>query len=269
MNKQKEHSQYPTPVWVAEALVERHFGYLDSGDMVIEPSCGPGAFLRAIPAHVQAIGVDIDPALAAQARAITGRPVLIGDFCTVALDVQPTAIIGNPPFKVSLIERFMDRAHALLPDGGRMGFILPAYFFQTSARVAQYADRWSLQCEMIPRDCFFVGMQKPLVFALFSKDAQRTMVGFALYRETTEVRGLPERFQEMLRQGRPYRSAWRSVVEVALELLGGEASVGQVYDMVAGHKPTNTQHWREKVRQILQQHCVRTGPARYALREAA
>lgn len=262
-------NQYPTPIWMAEALVERHFGGLDSHDVVVEPSCGPGAFLQAIPAHVPAVGVELDPALAEEARRRTGRHVLVGDFRTIALDVEPTAIIGNPPFQVTLIEQFMDRANGLLPEGGRMGFILPAYFFQLSRRIVEYNERWSITCEMLPKDAFNERMKQPLVFALFSKDAQRTLIGFALYREAAEINGLHKHFRELLRQGRPYRSAWRAVVEAALELMGGEASLSQIYDIVSGRKPTENQYWREKVRQILQLHFVKTGPARYALKEAA
>lgn len=261
--------QYPTPLWFAEALVERHFGQLDSRDVVVEPSCGPGRFLQAIPAHVPAVGVEIDPALAEEARRRTGRTVLVGDFRTIALEMKPTAIIGNPPFQVSLIEQFMDRAHGLLPEGGRMGFILPAYFFQNSSRTMRYSERWSIKYEMIPRDGFNHRMREALIFAMFSKDARRTLVGFALYRETQDIRNLHRHFQDALREGRPYRSAWRAVVESALELMGGEATLSQVYDIVSGRKPTDNQHWREKVRQILQQYFVRTGPARYALKEAA
>lgn len=261
--------QYPTPIWMAEALVERHFADLDSRDLIVEPSCGPGAFLQAIPPHVPAIGIELDPAFAEEARRRTGRTVLVGDFTMIALNVQPTAIIGNPPFQVSLIERFMDRAHGLLPEGGRMGFILPAYFFQHSCRVLRYGEHWSIRYEMIPRDGFHNRMQEPLVFAMFSKDAQRTLVGFALYRETTEINGLHKHFRELLRQGRPYRSAWRAVVEAALELMGGEASLSQIYDIVSGRQPTENQHWREKVRQILQLYFIKTGPARYALKKAA
>lgn len=59
--------QFNTPVWVAQALVERHFPKLGTDDLVLEPSCGIGAFLQAIPAEVRAVGVEIDEALAHRA----------------------------------------------------------------------------------------------------------------------------------------------------------------------------------------------------------
>ena len=257
--------QYPTPVWVAEALVERHFHDLDSGDVVIEPSCGPGAFLSALPDGVPAIGVEIDAAVAEQARENTGRRVVVGDFLTVGLDVRPTAIIGNPPFNLEVIDGFLARAHQMLPEGGRVGFLLPAYAFQTAARVAGYADRWSLMQEMIPRN-IFPGLKLPLVFALFSKDRRRTMVGFALYREATDVQRLPDPYREALSAGSG--PVWRRVVETALTRLGGEADVSSLYAEIEGHRPTRTQFWREKVRQTLRRyedqfHAV--APGRYAL----
>jgi site-specific DNA-methyltransferase (adenine-specific) len=97
---QKLLGQYPTPVWVADALIERHFAGLDSGDLVIEPSCGPGSFLAALPKHVPAIGIDVDARMVESARRQTGRKVLHGDFRTLHLDFTPTAILGNPPFNL-------------------------------------------------------------------------------------------------------------------------------------------------------------------------
>src|SRR3546814_4530368 len=75
------HSQTPntdgqTPLYAAERLVERHFPDLGAKDLVLEPSCGIGAFLRAIPATTSAIGVEIDPERAAIARQRSGRPVI-------------------------------------------------------------------------------------------------------------------------------------------------------------------------------------------------
>lgn len=50
-----------TPVFAAELIVEEFYPGLSEADAVLEPSCGFGAFLRAIPNAVPAIGVEIDP----------------------------------------------------------------------------------------------------------------------------------------------------------------------------------------------------------------
>ena len=256
--------QYMTPLWMAESLVERHFGALDHSDVVLEPSCGRGAFLQAIPAHVPAMGVEEDPALADEAVRRTGRVVVVGDFRTVSLDIRPTVIIGNPPFRVSLIREFLDRAHVLLPDGGRLGFILPAYAFKTARTTMSYSERWSIGVELIPMNAFHKRMVEPLVFAMFAKDAHRVMVGLALYREAADVQDTHKEFRELLTVGRPYKSAWRAVVDAALEFMGGEASLAEIYRMVEGARPTGNPFWKEKVRQIVQDHCTRTGHGRYA-----
>lgn len=254
--------QYPTPQWVADALIERHFADLGTGDLVLEPSCGPGRFLQALPPEVAAVGVELDPQLAALASQLTGRPIIHGDFTMVELDVEPTVIIGNPPFRLALIDRFLDRAHALLPDGGRAGFILPAYAFQTAARVAGYSERWSLAQEFIPRN-IYQGLKLPLVFATFTKDRRRVLVGFALYRETAEVQRLPRRVRELLETATG--SAWKAVVQYALEQLGGEASLEAIYEVVAGCRPTENAAWQAQVRKVVRQSFRCAGPARYAL----
>lgn len=257
--------QFFTPLWVAEALVERHFPHLDAADCVLEPSCGEGSFLRTVPRHVPAVGVEIDPVVAARAQD-TGRQIIVGDFRTVPLDVRPTAVIGNPPFRASVFDGILDRCYALLPEGGRAGFILPTYFFQTAGRVTRYAERWSLTHELLPRNAFHARMQTPLLFALFSKDARRLLVGFALYREADDVTGMEKPYREAL-QGTS-GSAWQTVCRIALERLGGEADLPAIYAELEANRPTRTQFWREKVRQTLRVYRqafkpVQTG--RYAL----
>lgn len=261
----KELSQYPTRVWVAEALVDRYFSGLDRADLVIEPSCGPGSFLGSIPSEVPAFGIDIDATVAEEARRNTGRKVIVGDFRTIPLDVRPTVIIGNPPFDLRVIDGFLNRAHDLLPEGGRVGFLLPAYAFQTAARVAGYADRWSITQEMIPRN-IYSGLRLPLIFALFSKDRRRTLIGFALYRETSDVQQLPKLYREYLAAGSG--PVWRRVVETALSRLGGEADLPALYREIEGWRPTRTQFWREQIRKVLRQHVDKFKPValgRYAL----
>ena len=97
-------NQYFTPAWAAELLVQRHFGDLRRGDVVAEPSCGDGRFLMAIPAEVEAFGVEIDPAMATLARSNSCRQVICDDFLHAELPQRPTVVIGNPPYQSELID---------------------------------------------------------------------------------------------------------------------------------------------------------------------
>lgn len=257
-----ELGQYMTPDWAAEALVERYFGDLGAGDSVVEPSCGRGAFLRAIPADVPALGVEIDPALAAEARKRSGRPVIVGDFRLVDLPLAPVALIGNPPFRKATVDAFLDRAWQLLPEEGRVGFILPAFVFQTASTIEAMAERWSARQDMLPRN-LFPRLSHPLCFALFTKGRARGMVGFALYHELAAVNRLRARYQALLAEGEG--SVWGAVTRAALEALGGEADLQRIYREIEGHRPTPNAFWQAKVRQTLQRIAVRTGAGRWAL----
>lgn len=266
MNNVTALGQYMTPDWAALQLVEHYFGDLGTGDQVIEPSCGRGAFLRALPAEVPALGVEIDPELAAIAQRTSGRPVIVGDFRMVDIRVRPTAIIGNPPFSIRTIEEMLARAAALMEDDGRVGLILPAFTFQTSATALRLAERWRIQQDMLPRD-LFDGLTKPLCFAMFRKGQERGLVNFALYHELAAVRRLQARYQQLLQEGEG--SVWAAVTRAALETLGGAATLQQIYREVEGHRPTTNQFWQAKVRQTLQRIAERIGEGEWALpREA-
>lgn len=254
--------QYFTPAWVAEALLETYFPDLGLCDRVVEPSCGPGAFLSALPDHVNAVGVEIDPALAERARANTGRPVILGDFLTTELPFAPTAMIGNPPFKQATIQSFLDRAWSLLPDEGRCGFILPVYAFQTASVVDHLAQRWHLRQDLIPRN-IFPGLKLPLCFAVLTKGAKRGLVGFSLYHETVQVTRLQRRYRELLVSGEA--SAWRAVVRAAFEARGGTATLAELYEDIEGARPTANAFWKPKVRQIVQGCARRVGHATWTM----
>lgn len=250
-----------TPLWAAELIVERFFGDLAPGDRLLEPTCGAGAFLRAIPAGVEAAGVELDPSLAEVARQASGRPVITGDITTAAVPFTPTHLIGNPPFRLALIEAILERAWGWLVEGGRCGFILPCATFQQSTTVARLAERWSIEQEMLPRDIFH-RVRTHIVFATFRKEALRRLVGFALYPETLGARSLPGPVQLLLIQGdqaTPQRPTWRAVAEYALRRLGGRASLAEIYAEVEGVRPTGNRFWREKLRQVLQMHFVPHG----------
>ena len=254
--ERRVHGQYMTPDWAAEELIEHYFPDLTSTDKVIEPSCGEGAFLRALPSHVPLCGVEIDPALAHRAASTSGRQVIVGDFTTVDLPFRPTAIVGNPPFKLSMVLSFLDRAWELLRNDDRVGFILPCSMFQTASTVCHMNDRWGIRQDMLPRN-LFRNISLPICFSVFTKGDTKRLWGFALYQEMHAVSRLKRRYKQLLDQGE--RNAWRAVTTAALETLGGQATIGELYREIEGVKPTENQWWKAKVRQMVQEIAVRAG----------
>lgn len=251
--------QYMTPLWLAEQLVGRYFVPLSTGDSVLEPTCGTGAFLRAIPATVRAWGVEQDPALADRARRESGRDVVVGDFLTVEIAERPTAVIGNPPFRAAFIDAMLERCHRLLPVDGPAGFLLPAYFFQNDRRIVGYAQCWGIETRIVPRT-LFPRLSKPLVWAIFRK-GRGAMVGLALFAECGDWRSMPAAYRALLRECAG--DSWREVVTRALLALGGEAGLDAIYDRVAPRRPSGNPWWREKVRQQCQRNFERTARGRY------
>lgn len=249
--------QHFTPLWLAQALVERHFGSLGADDMVLEPCCGHGAFLNAIPASVKAWGAELDPAVAQLARTATKRPVMVGDVLGMDLAGEPwTAVIGNPPFRGRFIDKLLDRCHSWLPDGGRVGLILPAYFFRTAARVCQLSDNWHTQVELLPRSAFAYRMIEPILFAVLTKGRARVMVGLALFDEESDRQGMQQAYRRALAASTG--SAWRAVCHLALTRLKATelapARLAEIYRELEGHRPSRTTWWREKIRQTLRQY---------------
>lgn len=252
---------YQTPAWAAEELVAHYFADLSSSDLVLEPTCGEGHFLDAVPSYVPAVGVELDPARAEIARR-TGREILVGDVLTMALEQTPTAILGNPPFEAAFVDALLDRAHAWLPEDGRCGLILPAFVLSTSTRLVRESERWSIAQDMIPRE-LFPHLRLPVIFARFEKRRRRTLVGFTLFADMAGIRGLTRRARFILENGRA--PAWKSVVLDALKECGGEASLDQLYRAIEGRRPTSNPHWRAKIRQVVHHYAERTGPSRYAI----
>jgi hypothetical protein len=261
--------QFFTPEWAAEELVAKFFPMLGPSDLVIEPSCGRGAFLKAVPEVSEAIGVEIDPDLATTARENTGRHVICGDFTDPAIDLPPaaSAIIGNPPFNMGLVDKFLRRSYDLLPNEGRAGFILPAYSLQTPRRLIRWQRHWSVSQTLLPRT-LFQRARLPLLFVLFEKGVgPRLLVGFTLYHEADEINGMPNWAKRLLIHGEPRRTTWRVVVESALRRIGGRGTLGEIYHAMRhrSHRATENQWWKDKVRQVLQLHFQRVGPGEWAL----
>jgi len=73
-----------------------------------------GTFLNAIPSGVTGVGAEIDPKVVKLASENTGRKIIVGDFCTVPMDESPTLVLGNPPFRMSVVDRILNRAFDML-----------------------------------------------------------------------------------------------------------------------------------------------------------
>lgn len=256
--------QYFTPAWAAELIVQRFYPDLGPRDVVLEPTCGDGRFLMAIPDDVEAFGIELDTDMAAAARRNSGRLVIEGDIRTVAFPKKPTLVLGNPPYDMAIVDAILERCYEEMDYGGRIGFLLPTYAFQTASRVARYHERYSLDQVMVPRN-LFAGMSKPLMFAQFKKDRRPFLGGLFLYLETDAVNQLAAQYRTLFVGNESRASLWGELVEKALIRLGGEADLQSIYSEVEGTRPTRNPFWREQIRKVLQAHYRRTAPARYAL----
>lgn len=246
--------QWFTPAWASERLVELFFPHLGKNDVVLEPSCGDGSFLKAIPSNVPAIGVEIDPFVASQARSNTGRMVIDGDYRNAHIPEKPTVIIGNPPYQAKLLDEFLARSSQLLSNDQQVAFLLSVHLLQTPSAVIRWNESWSMSQHLVPRTLFPRAI-RPLSFVIFTKDKLRRLVGgFSLYHESNDVQGMPLKLKAILCDRT--KLTWRSVVLEALSNLGGLATVQQIYEYAEPRRPSGNNWWREKIRQTLQRHCV-------------
>lgn len=243
-----ELDQYLTPAYAAQALWEDLFGDATADDVVVEPTCGDGRMLAAVPAHISAFGYEIDPGLAAQARTRTGRHVTVGNFLDAVLPPRVTIAFGNPPFQSSFADKMLAHLLPAMPDGGRAGFILPAYFMQTPSRVLRWNRSWTISADLLPRT-LWPRLMRPIIFATFVKDPAPKLRGLRLYVECDLASSTKPEAREVLERG---SGSWREVVAAVLASLGGRAHLTHIYEAMLSRRPTENQHWREKVRQVLQ-----------------
>lgn len=240
--------QYLTPAYAARQLWEDLFGDATAADVVVEPTCGDGRMLAAVPAHIPAFGYEIDPELAAQARKRTGRPVAVGDFLDAVLPPRVTIAFGNPPFQSRFVDRMLERLLGVMPDGGRAGFIVHASFMQTTSRVLRWNREWSITADLLPRN-LWSRISHPTLFVTFLKDPTPRLRGFRLFLECDLAGATRDDVREDLERG---SGSWRECVAGVLRSLGGRAHLTAIYERMMARRPTENQHWREKVRQVLQ-----------------
>jgi len=259
-------NQFFTPTWAAELLIAQYFPDLQSGDIVVDPTCGDGRFLMALPSYVDAYGVEIDRGKAVQASINSGRQVIAGDFMHVDLPRRPSLFTGNPPFVAETIDAIMEKCYEELEYEGRVGFILPVYYFNYPSKVVDMQRRWSIAQDLLPRT-LFSGLSFPILFARFIKQRRTTLSGFFLYAERHALDSLKADIKRLLIGNHSGAYCWRDVVGAAIKAMGGRANLQQLYAAIEGNRPTENKWWREKVRQTAAKHYVRLGVGEYGLNE--
>jgi site-specific DNA-methyltransferase (adenine-specific) len=267
-SQQAELGEYYTPSWAGPVLFNAHLGHLPPGAIIVEPGCGPGRMLQAIPARYRAIGVEINPTQAAEARRRTGREVIVGDIRTVQLPDRIDAFFGNPKFELDLIEDLLARADERMGYGGKLALILPSYLLQTSGTVLRMNRRFTIQSEKLPRDLFQrpLQMKCPIEFVIFTKEQHPRLLGFQLYSELQEISRLEEGAQETLETHIDSTgSVWRALVEKVVRKLGGRAHLRDIYACVEGCRPTRTAWWKQQIRKVCQFFFRRLGRGVYGL----
>ncbi|MYM92525.1 hypothetical protein [Duganella vulcania] len=143
------------------------------------------------------------------------------------------------------------RIDCYFTEGGSAGFILPAYVLQTSTSVNRMHERWSIEQNLLPRN-LFPRLKLPIVWAAFTKERTRRLVGFFLYGEAAEIAQLQKdcrRVAESSGQGQ----TWRTVTRFALQMLGGEANLDEIYCAIEPRRPSMVNRsWQARVRNVLQ-----------------
>lgn len=130
--------QFFTPSHIVTQMVN----LIENNGVIIEPSCGPGAFLEQLPTDT--IGIELD-------KSIAHSRALIMDYFDYT--AQADTIIGNPPYvryqdihpvtipklpkgfdnRSNLYLFFIEHSINLLKDGGELIFIVPRDFIKTTS----------------------------------------------------------------------------------------------------------------------------------------
>jgi len=132
-SKRRPLDSYYTPDALAVAIVQRckRDGYILPDDMAIEPSCGGGAFVRALAGEVlDVLTVDIDPDVNAKVTAdFLALESVSSTKHGAPMQHGADLIIGNPPY--SHAEAHVRHALSLAP---RVVFLLRLAFLEGQSR---------------------------------------------------------------------------------------------------------------------------------------
>ena len=168
--------QYYTKPSVAAKCVATIQGMISNLESYqwIEPSAGKGAFLKALPASIDRIGLDLEPGSSDIVRA---------DFLTwTPSDTKKRIFFGNPPFgpQGCLAKAFIKHAAAY---GSILAFILPRSFVKPSMNRAFPLNFHCIYSEELEENAFEVsGVEHnvPCVFQIWIQKTTNRVVEAAI-----------------------------------------------------------------------------------------
>jgi type I restriction enzyme M protein len=138
--------QFFTPEIVAKCMFE--LAGARKGQSAIDPSCGDGSFLRAVPAGVEIKGAEIDPVYADIARKLVGEGAFFpGDALSSLVPVwgEFDLAIGNPPFSAQArLERRLDTLKHYDLAAGRKSQCLEVLFLELFLKLVKPNGRLAI-----------------------------------------------------------------------------------------------------------------------------
>lgn len=137
---------FPTPDALADRLVAA--ADVRAGHVVLEPSCGDGALLRAIyrrcaPAKCVAVELDADRKVDCDKAVELFR----ADFTGFSTGFLFDRVVMNPPFQGGADVSHVTRALSLLKSHGRLAAIMsPGFTFRAEAKYVAFRKLLELSC---------------------------------------------------------------------------------------------------------------------------
>lgn len=147
MDRKKTFEQFFTPDDLAARMAS--IAMLEPHDIVLEPSAGSGRLIQAAYAQgASVIAVEIDPEICAELEIIFDPAkvkIECADFMQwVNVDIDPTAILMNPPFSGNQDIKHIRRAWGMLAKGGRLVAIMSSHASFANDRESVEFRQWAL-----------------------------------------------------------------------------------------------------------------------------